>query len=340
MFPINCWYVAAYAHEVTNDAPYPCQVADNKIILYRDENNQVVAMADRCCHRLAPLSLGRIEGSDIRCMYHGIKFGSDGACVAVPGQKHVPKSFCIQTFAVEERHQWVWVWIGDRNHPDLSLLPDVQGQDPEIYGIQKDAIDYNANYQLLNDNLCDLSHVAFVHENTLGANAGKDDWALSKPDIENLPRGLRFTRWFSNQSAGKGFDAGDQRFDMWIKSEYLIPGILLMNSHIYPTGVAAQFDFGEPQGIKPLSSVWNTQAVTPKDEKTMRYFYCLGIPHNEPTYGLHGNFDIMNVAFSEDKRMIEAQQKVIEENPTARLATTSHDKAIVYFRKLIQKASL
>jgi vanillate O-demethylase monooxygenase subunit len=50
----------------------------------------VVALDDRCCHRAAPLSMGRVEGDDIRCMYHGMKFSADGKCIQIPGQEVIP----------------------------------------------------------------------------------------------------------------------------------------------------------------------------------------------------------------------------------------------------------
>lgn len=96
MFPKNCWYVVANIEDVQNTEPFAVKVADKSIVLYRDTQNNIVAMDDKCAHRLAPLSLGRIEGNDIRCMYHGIKFGADGKCAEVPGQAMVPKKLLRQ----------------------------------------------------------------------------------------------------------------------------------------------------------------------------------------------------------------------------------------------------
>ena len=74
MYLKNCWYVAAWSHEIRCE-PMARTLLNLPIVLYRDTKDNVVALDDRCCHRAAPLSLGRIEGDCIRCMYHGLKYG-------------------------------------------------------------------------------------------------------------------------------------------------------------------------------------------------------------------------------------------------------------------------
>ena len=78
MWVRNTWYVAAWSHEVAGDQVLARTIMNEPLVLYRAGSGSVVAMEDRCCHRLAPLSLGRREGDDLRCMYHGMKFGPDG----------------------------------------------------------------------------------------------------------------------------------------------------------------------------------------------------------------------------------------------------------------------
>ena len=87
----NAWYVAAWEHEIEDGKPYQMMVLGEPIVLYRTaETGGVVALEDRCVHRLAPLSLGRCEGAKLRCMYHGLLFDTDGKCVEIPGQELIP----------------------------------------------------------------------------------------------------------------------------------------------------------------------------------------------------------------------------------------------------------
>jgi hypothetical protein len=70
MFVRNCWYVAAWSHELTETGFTALSIANEPLLVYRTANGDVVVLEDRCCHRQAPLSLGRREGDAIRCMYH------------------------------------------------------------------------------------------------------------------------------------------------------------------------------------------------------------------------------------------------------------------------------
>ena len=72
-----------------------------------------MALEDRCCHRHAPLSKGRLEGSDVRCMYHGLKFAPTGECIEIPGEARVPKQMKVQTFPLVEKDKLLWIWLGD-----------------------------------------------------------------------------------------------------------------------------------------------------------------------------------------------------------------------------------
>lgn len=335
MFPKNCWYVVANIEDVKTTKPFAVKVADICIILYRDTDNKIVAMDDKCAHRLAPLSLGRIEGNDIRCMYHGIKFGSDGTCKEVPGQDMVPKSFCIKTHAVRELNEWVWLWLGTEESADDSLLPDAFPQNSDIYQIRKGSIQYTANYQLLNDNLCDFSHVAYVHEKTLGSTS-EDKYATSTPTLEFLDRGVYITRWVENTPS---HEDPSIFYDSWMSYKYLLPGILIMDSQFHPIGAARKFAMGAPERAKAISQVCSMQGVSPIDDTNLQYFYSLSIPKEEPETRLDLTFGVTAAAFLEDKVMLEAQQKIILANPEDRLSATIHDKAGAHFRKLIKKAA-
>ena len=83
MFLRNCWYVAGWSHHIAADSLVSRTMLGEPIVLYRKADGGVVALEDRCCHRLAPLSRGRIEGNDLRCMYHGLKFAPSGRCLSL-----------------------------------------------------------------------------------------------------------------------------------------------------------------------------------------------------------------------------------------------------------------
>jgi vanillate O-demethylase monooxygenase subunit len=93
----NAWYVAAWDHEIGPDALFARTLLGKPLLFYRREDGGVVAMDDRCCHRAAPLSIGRKEGDCVRCLYHGLKFDFQGVCVEMPGQERIPPMARVRT---------------------------------------------------------------------------------------------------------------------------------------------------------------------------------------------------------------------------------------------------
>ena len=108
----NCWYAAAWDDEI-GEAPLARRILDRPVVLFRGEDGKAAALADRCVHRHAPLSHGRVEGGGIRCGYHGLLFANDGTCIQVPGQTKVPPGARVASFPVVERDRFVWIWMGD-----------------------------------------------------------------------------------------------------------------------------------------------------------------------------------------------------------------------------------
>ena len=55
----NAWYVAAWSHELEAGTPFPASILDQPIVIYRAESGRLVALEDRCVHRLAPIALSQ-----------------------------------------------------------------------------------------------------------------------------------------------------------------------------------------------------------------------------------------------------------------------------------------
>src|SRR5689334_21222064 len=121
-FVRNAWYVAAWAHEITPERLAGVSVLNEPIVLWRSAEGKLVALEDRCVHRLAPLSLGRCERDRLRCSYHGLLYDRDGKVVEIPGQERIAPGLSVRKYPVIERHGWVWLWMG-HSAADNSLLP-------------------------------------------------------------------------------------------------------------------------------------------------------------------------------------------------------------------------
>ncbi len=336
MFLSNCWYVAGWSHHFQANHAVARTMLGEPVVLYRSNDGGVAALEDRCCHRLAPLSKGRVEGDDLRCMYHGLKFARSGQCIEIPGQDVVPPRARVRAYPVVEKDYWVWVWMGDPALADPALIPNaLRHGDPEWW-MQTGELAYEANYQYINDNLLDLAHLSYVHENTLGRNSMA--WANSKPQVTRIDRGLRISRWVVNNPAPKYLDQPPgTTTDMWTSYDYMAAGVFLLQTRSYPSGAAAQCAMQEPSA-EPLWTTLTSQAVTPIDERHTVYYYsgCLEKRFATEAQSL-AQFAVFERAFAEDNAMIEAQQQVIWKTPEPRMLGTSSDRALNQFRRLMDE---
>ncbi|SNS64726.1 vanillate O-demethylase monooxygenase subunit [Noviherbaspirillum humi] len=166
-WPKNAWYVAAFSHEVQGKL-LARKFLGKSVVMYRRTDDSVVALEDRCAHRLLPLSFGFVENDNVTCGYHGMTFDASGKCVRIPGQDKIPASACVRSFPLVEKDRLVWIWMGDASQADPALIPDMGRLDHPEWIPAQGYHHLKADYRLLNDNLLDLSHVAFVHGRTIG----------------------------------------------------------------------------------------------------------------------------------------------------------------------------
>jgi phenylpropionate dioxygenase-like ring-hydroxylating dioxygenase large terminal subunit len=328
----NLWYVAAWSHELGPEKPIGRIIIGEPVVLYRKQDGTPVMMEDRCPHRFAPLSLGRIEGDDLRCMYHGLRFSCAGVCQEMPARER-PPAITVRTFPVVERWDWLWAWMGDPALADTATIPEAFGINDSRWSMRADVMDYAANWELINDNLCDLSHLDFSHETTLGRASGAQ-WSTEKPKITALENGLLIDRWFPDTPLSPGHAL---RVDAKNSYRYLLPGLFLMKTRWFAAGTAARCNFGEPED-EPISTRVEQQAVTPINERSSRYFYATGFAAERATPEMvEGIFAVVNAAFAEDKRILEAQQAIIQlTSPDRRMFSTPHDTAPLAFRRLVE----
>ncbi len=332
MFIRNCWYVIAWDHDVAPDALFSRTVLDEPILLFRTGNGALTALEDRCCHRLAPLSLGRKEGDCVRCGYHGLKFDAQGLCVEVPGLDQVPPNTRVKSYPVTVKNKWVFVWMGDPAKADLALLPDNFSNDHPDWRNKPGYLHYNTNYQLICDNLLDFSHLSYVHEKTLG---GSPMIAQARAEIEAVERGIRVTRRVPNVPAPpfyQRFRDFDTPLNRWFIYDFVLPGTLLMHSGGAPVSDA-------PGDMSRAVQLHSCQTLTPETATTTHYFFQQSHRAGEGDERIvQAIYDSLVGAFEEDRAMITAQAQNIALSPGAKMIPLAMDSALVRFRRLIDAA--
>jgi phenylpropionate dioxygenase-like ring-hydroxylating dioxygenase large terminal subunit len=166
----NAWYVAAWDTEVTRDL-FARDILGESILMYRKEDGTPVAMSNRCPHRFAPLHKGKLIGDVVECPYHGLQFDDTGRCVKNPhpgGQGPIPKGATLSSYPLLEKWGALWIWMGQKP-PNPSLLPDFSWLERrDRWRAVRGLMPVNADYELVTDNLMDLTHLSYVHPGGFG----------------------------------------------------------------------------------------------------------------------------------------------------------------------------
>jgi phenylpropionate dioxygenase-like ring-hydroxylating dioxygenase large terminal subunit len=337
MFLKNCWYVAAWDYELIDGRLLGRTLLGERVLLYRGDSGDVIALADRCPHRGALLSQGRREGDSVRCMYHGIKYDHTGKCVQIPGQEMIPPKLRVRKYPLVESGHLIWIWMGDSARADPALITHFPPlQDPQWQGLPA-YLHYDANYLLVVDNLSDFSHLAFVHTHTLG---GSEEYAFTtKPVVvEKFERGFRMERWHLNCEAPpfhkKVIRDKDARLDRRNRITMLIPGIFYMETLFTLAGQGA-----EKGNLANAREYRNCQFMTPETERTTHFFwnYLNNFEGNDSTIS-RSLLDSLIEGFMEDKAIIEQQQKTLDEDPGFQMLAILADAPLAHFRRLMAKA--
>lgn len=159
----NAWYVAAWDEEL-GETPIARTLLGEPVVLYRDEQGSPVALRDACPHRFAPLSRGKVSEGNIQCPYHGLVFDKTGTCIHNPnGRGATPKSLTIRSYPVAVASGAIWIWFGGPEKPVVTAPPTYSFMtDPQWHSVQG-YLHVLAHYELVTDNLLDLSHAEFLH---------------------------------------------------------------------------------------------------------------------------------------------------------------------------------
>lgn len=330
----NAWYVAGWSRDLMPEKPQAITILGEPIVFWRDGEGKVSALEDRCVHRLAPLSRGRCEGGNLRCMYHGLLYATDGRVLEIPGQDIIPPRAKVRSYPAIDRHDWIWIWMGEADKVDLDLIPPAVGEGCGFL-LGRGELDYAAEARLINDNLLDFSHLSYVHANSF--NAGPE-FAANPPKVTPLDRGVRVERWIAG-TFGSAARRSDTPVDSWQSYDFLVPGVLLMWSANYAPGTAEALNFTSPDPEAAIAGLnFTSQAVTPLTDKTSRYFFSWGPHERQGDAAMRETMMAMaETAFAEDKVIIEAQQKVIDRTEVPQIMPTKHDYGITLFNRLINR---
>jgi phenylpropionate dioxygenase-like ring-hydroxylating dioxygenase large terminal subunit len=259
----NVWYMAGWSSEVGHEI-LARRIVGRPMALFRDESGEVRAVADRCPHRFAPLSLGEKQGDSIVCPYHGLTFNGVGQCVRNPYSDHIPAAANIDAWTCVERHGMIWLWGGDADQADASRIPDFSMvEDNAFTRVVNGYTLLEAPYEFGTDNLMDLSHIEFVHK---GSFAGNGVIFAGQHEVKDEGDSLRSNWWMPAVKAPPhtvGVYPPHMETDHWLDMRWNAPASMHLEIGACPAGAARETGVIAQQA----------HILTPASPTTTHYFW-------------------------------------------------------------------
>ena len=309
-YPLNQWWVAAACGEVTAQ-PMQRWFLGLPVVLYRGADGRPVALDDRCPHRWAPLSIGRVEGDEIVCGYHGMRFGPDGTCTRVPTQDAVPATARVRSYPLLERGPFLWIWTGDPARAgDAPPPPPLEWAVDPARVTARGQMQVACNYMALKENVLDLSHFAYAHVNTLAVN----DW-LGPPETEASAETVGYRQRFRDTRlpAHYGIPTGigcDRPVDRDAWGHYASPALQV-------AGVDIVDREAQPPARREFS-LRILHATTPIDAGHCHYWWCTSQDYGHGEGAAERLTARITAAFDEDKVILEATERLVRQDMRGR----------------------
>lgn len=302
----NEWYVAGFKEEIGRNL-LARTFLNKRVVMYRTLEGQPVALEDRCAHRSFPLSKSHLEGNEIICGYHGFKYNNVGNLVDIPSQKKCPHGIGIQTYKLVDKGQLVWIWLGNQILADEEKIPDLYWMDSDDWAATTGYFFHPGNYVSMHENLMDLTHLTFLHADTIGT----PDYASApyKMDLkeghyklirEVVPTTLSPVWGETTGLAGKNTAA------RIATSEFLSPGLHQVSVSFYDSAV--------DESIRQTFKIHTAHILTPETNNTMHYFIVHGrdfaLDDQEIEEYMH---EQLFAAFQEDVVGLGALEQVLDD---------------------------
>lgn len=300
----NTWYVAANSPEL-DDGIVSRMICGEQIVMFRTSSGSISAIQDRCPHRFVPLSMGRRVGDSLECGYHGLRFDGTGACVEAPNDDDNQKArACVKAYKAVERYSLVWLWMGGRTsaNPDDIPVFEFLG-DKEKYTSCQGYSYIKGNYQLISDNLLDLSHIHYLHPGIHEGSNFADFTNKVKREGDTVWSMLWRHHYHVDGSKRAFFGLGGDADDVEGRghARWDAPGVLFVDTAWWDHGKTAD------EGVRTP----NAHLITPETETTSHYFWASGRNYARGTEEVTAMTaaTMKNVFETQDGPMIEAQQR-------------------------------
>ncbi len=332
MIEQSVWHPVALSANVV-DKPLPALLQGQALVLWRDAQGAVHAWADKCPHRGAKLSLGRVvhvrrevstgqassvvdAHSTLECAYHGWQFGAAGRCTLVPAMPDFapPATHGATVFGACEAHGLVWVQL----HADAAQrIPRfAAGDDAGLRQVHCGPYDVATSAPRVVENFLDMAHFGFVHEGYLGARDATAlvDYVVTETAQGPVATGCRAWQPRSHALAASGADVS---YSYAVVAPYCAVLTKIPDAHPMATPHRESIALWVCPVSPEASRVWFSLAVTDFSiaEQSLR--------------------DFQDTIFLQDKPILESQSPaLLPLDPRAELHTAADKMSAAYRRYL------
>ncbi|MFX1275359.1 MAG: Rieske 2Fe-2S domain-containing protein [Promethearchaeota archaeon] len=218
----NQWYAVLESKEVKKGKLMGVTRLGEKLVFWRNHNKNVICLRDKCAHRGAQLSIGKIcdKFEIIECPFHGLRYDRTGKCTIIPANgknSPVPERFKVISYPTREEHDFIWIWWGEprEEYPPVPFFEDIDKK----FSYKTFSEVWPVHYSRAIENQLDVVHLPFVHHNTIGRG---NQTLVHGPLVEFSEDKNEFILWVYNQKDdGKTKPLKPERFTKEMKKFHL-----------------------------------------------------------------------------------------------------------------------
>lgn len=154
------WQAVALTRDVGNK-PKRVMFQGAPVVLFHSGKG-IVALTDRCPHRMVELSAGRVCDGQIECPYHGWRFDSEGLCRSIPGHVGDMPHYRVRRYNTIERDGVIF--ISDGSPEGDPYLHCMEGKEVIVRRVRSST---QSTVLDASENILDATHTFFTHKGLL-----------------------------------------------------------------------------------------------------------------------------------------------------------------------------
>ena len=111
----NYWYPLSLSENVKQGSPAGLKCLGENLVVWRDADGRPGVLVDRCPHRAAKLSAGRVLDGQLQCAFHGLRFDTSGQCTLIPWEPEESPSLkeaSARSYPARELGGYIWAYMG------------------------------------------------------------------------------------------------------------------------------------------------------------------------------------------------------------------------------------